>query len=78
MSSLLLIPGVKTETFSDIEIKIDKTDQLAMVWARSEISIDGVVVMEGTNALTLHKVEGRWGVSSVSDVSGPVVGREGG
>ena len=34
--------------------------------------------MEGTNALTLHKVEGRWGVSSISDVSGPVVGRGGG
>jgi predicted heme/steroid binding protein len=39
--------------------------------------LEGVVVIEGTNALTLHKIEGEWKVSSISDVSAAVEWREG-
>lgn len=76
-SKILLIPGDKAETFHDIEVKIDPTRQLAMVWAASKVWMGGELVIEGTNALTLHKVEAEWKVSSISDVSAAVEGRVG-
>jgi hypothetical protein len=76
-SQILLIPGNKQETFHDIAVKIDRTGRLAMVWAESKVSMEGVVVIEGTNALTLHKLDGEWRISGISDVSRAVEGREG-
>lgn len=74
---IISMPGDLAETFHDIEIRIDGTGQLAMVWANSKVMLDGNVIIEGTNAMSLHKVGGRWGISSISDVSRPVEGRKG-
>ena len=46
-SRILLIPGNKTETFHDIDIKIDRTGRLPMVWVESKVWMEGVVVVEG-------------------------------
>ena len=70
------MPENLSESFHDIEIKINPSGQLALVWARSEVRIDGTLIMEGTDAMGLHKIEGEWKISSVSNVSRPVGGKE--
>jgi predicted phage tail protein len=73
---LIAIPGDLEEYFIDPEVMIDRTGQLAMVWARNEITMDGKVIIEGTNAMSLHKIGGSWKISSISDVSRPVEGKK--
>ena len=73
---IISMPGNLTERFIDPEVKIDSSGQLAMVWARNEVLLDGKVIIEGTNVLSLHKIDGSWKVSSISDVSGPVEGKK--
>lgn len=70
------IPGDVQEYFIDPEVKIDRSGLLAMIWARNDITMDGKVIVEGTNAMTLHKLEGSWKISSISDVSEAVEGQK--
>jgi hypothetical protein len=73
---IIEIPGDLEEYFIDPEVMIDRTGQLAMVWARNEITMGGEVIIEGTNAMSLHKIGGSWKISSISDVSRPVEGKK--
>ena len=70
------MPSGLAEYFIDPEVKIDRSGMLAMVWARNGVTLDGNVIIEGTNAMSLHKVGGSWKISSISDVSGPVEGKK--
>jgi hypothetical protein len=47
-------------------------NDLAMVWSRNEIKIDGKLVAVGCNAISLHKMgtEG-WKITGIADTAHP-------
>jgi hypothetical protein len=46
-------------------------NDLAMVWAKTEITHDGTLVAVGCNAITLHKISGEWKITSIADTAHP-------
>ncbi len=67
--SICQIPGDKEERFIEPEVKVSPNGNLAMIWAKNEIKLDGQVVSEGVNAISLHKVDGQWKITSISDTA---------
>lgn len=54
------------ETFEDPEVKVD--EDLAMVWVKCGLLVDGKCVGKGTNILCLHRMDGgEWKISAVAD-----------
>lgn len=54
------------ETFEDAEVRVD--EDLAMVWAKCRLLVDGQCVGKGTNIFGFHKMEGgEWKISTVTD-----------
>jgi hypothetical protein len=51
---------------------VEVYNDLAMVWSRNEIKIDGKLVAVGYNAISLHKVgaEG-WKITGIADTAHP-------
>jgi len=46
-------------------------NDLAMVWSKNEVMVDGKLVAVGCNGITLHKIDGEWKVTSISDTALP-------
>jgi hypothetical protein len=46
-------------------------NDLAMVWSKNEVMVDGKLVAVGCNAITLHKIGGEWKITSISDTALP-------
>lgn len=67
IKSIADIPGLKEENFIDIEVRIH--EDLAMVWAKNEVKVDGKVISVGYNAISLHKMAGDWKITSISDTA---------
>lgn len=65
--TIVKIPGDLEEKFTNPEVRI--SGNVAMVWATSEVKIDGKVAMAGTNALSLHNIDGKWKITSISDTA---------
>jgi hypothetical protein len=63
------IPGHVEEMFIDPEVRI--YEDLAMVWSKSEVKLDGNVISVGMNVICLHKIEGRWKITSIADTAKP-------
>lgn len=54
------------ETFEDPEVKVD--EDLAAVWARFRVLVEGEVKARGTNVFVLHRMEGgEWKISGLAD-----------
>jgi hypothetical protein len=51
---------------------VEVYNDLAMVWSRNEIKIDGKLVAVGCNIISLHKmgVEG-WKITGIADTAHP-------
>jgi hypothetical protein len=63
------IPGPVEERFIDPEVRI--YEDLAMVWSKNEVKLDGNVISVGMNVISLHKIEGRWKITSIADTAKP-------
>ena len=61
------ILGSLEERVFDPEVRL--YDNLAMVSARSEVIVDSEVARAGTNAISLHKIDGEWKITSISDTT---------
>ena len=61
------MPGNLEERFINPEDKL--VGNLAMVWTRNEVTLDDEVVIEGMNALSLHKVDGKWKITNIFDAA---------
>ena len=53
--------------FINPEVKL--VGNLAIVWTRNEVTLDGEVVIEGMHALSLHEIDGKWKISSIFDAA---------
>jgi hypothetical protein len=53
------------ETFDDPIVHID--EDMAVVWAKMRVIVDGNIVGSGTNCYTLHKTDGEWKIYGLSD-----------
>lgn len=61
------LPHSLEEYMSDAEVRIG--GDMASVWAPCGIAIDGKLVSEATNCIVLHKEDGNWKISSISDIA---------
>ena len=57
--------AVLEERFHHPLVRVD--DDIAVVWSRYDVSVDGEVHHWGTNILSFLKQDGRWRVSAVAD-----------
>jgi hypothetical protein len=54
------------ETFEEPEVRVD--EDLAMVWVKCRLLVDGECVGKGTNVLCWHRMEGgEWRLSGLAD-----------
>ncbi|KAH8802454.1 hypothetical protein F5884DRAFT_802086 [Xylogone sp. PMI_703] len=64
---ILTLPTNMEEYMYDPEVRI--AGNLAMVWTRCHIYIDGKLASEATNCISLHKENEVWKISSISDTA---------
>lgn len=60
-------PEIREERIHDPLVRID--DNIAVVWARFELVVNGKVARCGTDSVNFVKIDGRWLISSVGDTS---------
>ena len=64
---VVALPPDVEEYMHDPEVRI--AGDLAMVWTPCRIYIDGKLASEAVNCMTLHREDGTWKISSISDVA---------
>jgi hypothetical protein len=60
-------PDTREERIRDPLVRID--DNIAVIWTRFELVVNGKLARCGTDVVNLVKVDGRWLISSVGDTS---------
>lgn len=62
--------GIEEYMYGQPRVMITDSEELAMIWTRCRILINGVLLSEAVNAISLHKEKGgQWKISSVSDAT---------
>lgn len=62
------------ETVHDVEVRVN--NNIAMLWAPFRTTQDDVLQGEGTNIVTLAKIDVRWLISRLVDTASVAKGRE--
>jgi hypothetical protein len=55
------------ERIWDPDVRISENGNLAMVWAPFQAKVNGLLDHVGVNLFVMHKIDGRWKISSVAD-----------
>jgi len=69
IESVLTILGLVEERFIDPGVRI--YEDLAMMWSKNEVKLDGDVTSVGMNVVSLHKIEEKWKITSIADTAKP-------